>query len=70
MNNGLTSLEVRSVAIDPNKPETVYAGMSEGKGIFKSTTAGSQWHAVNTGLALERPSYLLPIGGGVEGVSL
>jgi hypothetical protein len=70
MNNGLTSLEVRSLAIDPNEPETVYAGLGEGKGIFKSTTAGSQWNAVNTGLSLECPSYLLPIGGGLEGVSL
>jgi photosystem II stability/assembly factor-like uncharacterized protein len=69
MNNGLTSADVRSLAIGPNNPQVIYAGLGEGKGVFKTTTAGSQWYPVNAGLSLECPSYLLPIGGGVEGVS-
>ena len=68
--NGLTSADVRSLAIDPSNPQVVYAGLGEGRGIFKSTNGGDQWGAVNTGLNIECPSYLLPIGGGVQGVSL
>jgi len=70
MNNGLTATEVRSLAIDPNYPEVVYAGLGEGRGIAKSVTAGALWQEINNGINLECPSYLLPIGGGVEGVSL
>ena len=68
--NGLASADVRSLAIDSSNPQVVYAGLGEGKGIFKSTNGGDQWGAINAGLNLECPSYLLPIGGGVQGVSL
>ena len=69
MNTGLTSLDVRSVAVDPKNPQIVYAGLGEGAGIYRSTTGGAQWSVANTGLKIVCPSYLLPIGRGVEGVS-
>lgn len=68
--DGLGATDVRSLAIDPYNPQIIYAGLSEGAGIFKSTNGGEQWGAVNAGLSIECPSHLLPIGGGVQGVSL
>lgn len=68
-NNGLTSLDVRSVAVDPKNPQIVYAGLGEGAGIYRSTNGGGQWKVANTGLKIVCPSYLLPIGRGVEGIS-
>ncbi len=46
-NTGLTSTYVRSLAIDPTTPTTIYAGSA---GAFKSTNGGHNWSAVNTGL--------------------
>jgi photosystem II stability/assembly factor-like uncharacterized protein len=69
VNTGLTSLDVRSVAVDPVNPQIVYAGLGAGAGIYKSTTGGGQWTLANTGLKIVCPSYLLPIGRAVEGVS-
>ncbi|MBN1954796.1 MAG: hypothetical protein JW900_07075 [Anaerolineae bacterium] len=68
--NGLVSADVRSLAIDPQNPGVVYAGLGEGAGIFKSTNGGELWGAINAGLSIECPSYLLPIGGVEQGVSL
>ena len=43
--------DVRAVAIDPQNPKTVYAGLSGfGGGIFKSVDRGANWSASNTGL--------------------
>jgi hypothetical protein len=53
VNVGLTSTDVRSLAIDPWSPSTLYAGASGG--VFKSTNAGESWTEVNAGLSL---SYL------------
>ena len=36
------------LAIDPQKPSTLYAGTDHG--VFKSTDGGAAWSAVNTGL--------------------
>ncbi len=47
MNNGLYVIDVRTLAIDPLKPTTLYAG---GDGVFKSTDAGENWTAMNNGL--------------------
>jgi photosystem II stability/assembly factor-like uncharacterized protein len=68
--NGLTSLDVRALALDPSNPQTVYAGLGQGAGIYKSTNGGDQWTAINEGLNPVCPSYLLPIGGGAAGFSL
>jgi hypothetical protein len=40
---------VFSIAIDPNDPNTIYAG-TPGGGIFKSSNGGENWSEVNTGL--------------------
>src|SRR5216684_1680385 len=39
----------RSLAIDPNNPQIVYAG-SECNGIFKSTDGGNTWQWIRAGL--------------------
>jgi photosystem II stability/assembly factor-like uncharacterized protein len=69
-NNGLISADVRSLAIDPQNPQVVFAGLGEGAGVYKSTDGGESWGAVNTGLKLVCPSNLLPIGRVEQGLSL
>ncbi len=49
VNNGLTSLHVSSLAIDPTSPSTIYAGTVE-DGLFKTTNGGASWTPMNTGL--------------------
>jgi photosystem II stability/assembly factor-like uncharacterized protein len=46
---GLTNLDIRALAIDPQTPTTLYAG-TFGGGVFKSTDGGGTWSALNTGL--------------------
>src|SRR6185295_1321550 len=46
---GPTGENVHALAIDPLTPGTLYAGTSGG--VFKSTTAGASWSAINSGLA-------------------
>ena len=48
MNTGLTSLDIRALAINSTTPSTLYAAAYAG-GIFKSTDSGGTWAAVNTG---------------------
>jgi photosystem II stability/assembly factor-like uncharacterized protein len=40
---------IRSLAIDPTNPATVYAG-TERRGVFKTINSGASWSQVNTGL--------------------
>jgi photosystem II stability/assembly factor-like uncharacterized protein len=40
---------VTALAINPNTPNTLYAG-TQGSGVFKSTNGGANWRAVNIGL--------------------
>jgi photosystem II stability/assembly factor-like uncharacterized protein len=40
---GLQGTNVSGLALDPQHPETVYAGTDE-KGVFKSTDGGASWH--------------------------
>ncbi len=58
---GLESLAFGAIAIDPNNPETIYAGSGEvcfvlgyigydGKGIFKSTDGGNSWTQITNGI--------------------
>jgi len=55
--NGLAGVYVRSLAIDPSTPSTLYAGTGHWFGdgsaigeVYKSTDGGSTWSAANTGL--------------------
>ena len=41
--------DIRALAIDPDMPDTLYAGVYGG-GVWKSTNGGASWRAVNTGL--------------------
>ena len=40
VNNGIPSLDVRSLAIDFHNPDAVYSDLAEGAGIFKVTNSG------------------------------
>ena len=42
---------ITALAIDPANPTTLYAATS-GRGVFRSTDAGSSWHPFNAGLAV------------------
>jgi hypothetical protein len=48
-NNGLTTLIVTAIAINPNATSTIYAG-TDGGGVFKTTDSGVTWAPANTGL--------------------
>jgi hypothetical protein len=48
MNTGLTSLYVRALAINPQKPDDLYAGTSGG--VFRSIDGGTTWVAFKVGL--------------------
>jgi hypothetical protein len=49
-NAGLTSLYVRSIALDPTSPSVLYAAVDR-RGIFRSVNGAASWSAVNEGLA-------------------
>lgn len=68
--NGLISSDVRSLAIDPQDPNTIYAGLGEGAGVYKTTNGGEIWEEMNTGLRIVCPPQLLPIGKVNQGMSL
>jgi hypothetical protein len=40
---------ITALAIDPQSPDTLYAGIEE-HGVYKSTNGGASWAVVNTGL--------------------
>jgi photosystem II stability/assembly factor-like uncharacterized protein len=42
--------QIRSLAIDPKTPQTIYAGAISNCGVFKSTDGGRSWVAINAGL--------------------
>jgi photosystem II stability/assembly factor-like uncharacterized protein len=48
-NSGLIATYIRSLALEPGSPNTLYAGTS-GDGVHKSTDGGATWNAVNNGL--------------------
>ncbi len=48
VNRGLESLFVSTIAIDPNSPDTVYAGTDGGA--YVSFDFGQTWHQINDGL--------------------
>ncbi len=70
INNGLFALDVRSLAIDPENPDVIYAGLAEGVGIFKTTNGGELWEPINAGIQVMCPSFLQRVGQVQTGVSL
>ena len=48
MNSGLTNTYVNTIAINPQAPDTLYAGTDSG--VFKSTNGGTDWTAINSAL--------------------
>ena len=48
INTGLASLSVRTIAIHPASPATIYAGT--GSGIYKTSNGGTSWASFSTGL--------------------
>lgn len=67
--NGLGYAEVRALAIDPLKPEVVYAGSGDGKGLYKSTDGAESWQEMNEGIDIICPSYLNSIGRTITGIT-
>ncbi len=61
-NNGLLSMNVLSLALNPDTPETIYAGLGEGLGIMMSKNGGDSWYASSAGLEIHCPSYLMRVG--------
>ena len=51
VNNGITNKRINAIAIDPQRPEVVYAGY-EGEGFYKTTNGGDSWARIN-----ERPLH-------------
>jgi hypothetical protein len=45
MNQGLTTLNVRSLVMAPKDSRTLYAG-TNGSGLYRSTDAGATWISV------------------------
>ncbi|MHB8472294.1 MAG: VPS10 domain-containing protein [Gammaproteobacteria bacterium] len=60
INQGLTSMDVLALALDPDASRTLYAGTRDG--LFKSADGGASWHAVGPRLAHE-PIKALASGG-------
>ncbi len=59
-NTGLNNMFINTLAIDPNKPELIYAG-SDG-GAFISYNGGETWSQVNAGLSEALIVYSLVVG--------
>lgn len=49
LNNGLSDVKVRGMAVDPKNPQIIYAGTATG-GTFKSIDGGRNWAPANKGL--------------------
>ncbi len=67
---GLMSEDVRTLLIDPENSDTIFAGLGQGIGLYRSDNGGEQWKPANEGLEIECPSYLLRIGQVDIGISL
>jgi photosystem II stability/assembly factor-like uncharacterized protein len=50
MSEGLESLYVASIAVDPAEPLTLYAGRYAGNDVYRSTNGGASWEKVGQGL--------------------
>ena len=63
LDNGITSNAIGSLAVDPNDPNTIYAGTGEpngsgdseaGVGLFRSTDGGQHWSLVDASVAVSK----------------
>ena len=45
MDDGLPDVDIHSLAFDPHNPELVYAGLTDGFGVFKTTNGGEFWES-------------------------
>ncbi len=45
----VSGFQIRCIAIDPSKPDTIYAGMAA-FGVFKTTNAGAKWEDISSTL--------------------
>jgi photosystem II stability/assembly factor-like uncharacterized protein len=70
VNVGLPSSDIRSIAIDPINPDTIYAGSGNGMGMVISYNGGGSWITINEGIKLVCPTYLSPFGKAMEGMDL
>jgi photosystem II stability/assembly factor-like uncharacterized protein len=50
INNGLSSIYIAAVAVDPGDPDIVYAGAYYGGGVFKSWDGGAIWSPSSNGM--------------------
>jgi len=58
INNGITTragfsgdaIPVFSLTVDPNNPDTIWAGTQFSSGVFRSDDAGQNWRAMNNGI--------------------
>lgn len=58
INEGLTSLDIHEIIIDPRRSDTLYVGTSS-DGVFKSTNGGHNWAQASNGLPLPSMCYQL-----------
>ena len=58
-NIGTANRVVQVLAIDKNSPSTVYAGLGNNAGIFKSSDGGASWSALNVGFAASCPAIVI-----------
>ncbi len=61
VNNLPASFSVRSLALVPGVPATIYVG-SDTAGVYRSTDGGSNWTAINTGLGSMFVHEIVPDG--------
>jgi photosystem II stability/assembly factor-like uncharacterized protein len=70
VNNGLQFSDIRSIAIDPLHPDTIYAGSGNGMGLAISYNGGALWGSINEGIKLVCPTYLSSFGKAAQGMDL
>jgi photosystem II stability/assembly factor-like uncharacterized protein len=59
VNNGVTDLSSRSLAIDPTTTSTIYGGVWHGAGVFKTTNSGTSWVEKGSGFPTDVEVYRL-----------
>lgn len=57
INNGVTDLSARSLAIDPVTPSNLFGGVWHGVGVFKSSNSGNNWYTANSGFPYDVEVY-------------
>jgi hypothetical protein len=70
VNNGLGSSDIRSIAIDPENPQKLYAGTGNGYGVYISENGGELWAEYNMGIKVSCPTYLSSAGRVTQGMNL